>query len=250
MKGKILFAGGCHVDGTVSGGESTLSRVALHVLNEEGFDYQASYLIQMRLIHPRRLIQKCDEVGPHIVVLQAGHPETSNLFRNYLTKRLGLSGRVRDVVTTQAVLSGSFDSISRLERMKWLLRSYSKAYVDSLIGHRLLDTRRFDLTLNRCLERLRVAHASEVLILSPLPCIDPVPRYYRELITPLFCRAADRHGFEYLDMKDLQSPSLFADPLHLNTAGHLAAGEMVGKALLLLADRISRRATRAARVEV
>jgi hypothetical protein len=82
--------------------------------------------------------------------------------------------------------------------------------------------------------------ARAVLMLSPLPCADPLTGWYRRRAAPFYETAARRFGFHYLDCSGLRpSPGdhrfaiagFFADPVHLGIEGHRAVGSLLGAAL-------------------
>jgi hypothetical protein len=229
-KCKILFAGGCHLDKTTPENQTTISTMAMRILAECGVVCEPDYLIQIRLAHFRRLERKCAEFRPDILVLQAGHPETNGLIAAYLVKRLGLT-RYREAVSrSSSAPPMPFDSWR--DRLKWRVRSTAKWVVHELSRRRLLDLEEFNAKLVRFFEHVAAAGVPRVIVVSPLPCADAVPMYYRQQAAPLFRAAARHFGFEHVSLIDLDNPKWHQDPTHLNQTGHGILGEALGRFLV------------------
>lgn len=228
---RILFVGGCHVNGAAADGDSKVAGHILRLLREDGYPCDPAYLIPIRLSHPRRLIQKCHEVKPDILVLQTGHPETSNLFGAYVKRMFGLSGRAGDAVDSSAGYTDSFDG-SRIVRLKWFLRRNAKRLLDAATGHRLVSLPALAPVIERFFARAAALGVPHVIVLSPLPCADPVSMYYRRKLVPLLRAAAQRHGFDFVDVLETGNASWFLDPIHLNATGNRVIGELTAKHIL------------------
>jgi hypothetical protein len=225
---KVLFAGGCHVNGEAADGDSKLSSVALRLLEREGIPCQPAYLVPIRLAHPRRLAEKCTEFRPDVLVIQSGYPETADLISQYIKKKLGQPANVRATADVIAGYGGTFGGSWTVEAM-WFLRCMAKRLFDAATRHRLVDLRHLNASVDRFFTRVAALGVPHVIVLSPLPCADPVAFFYRRKLAPMLHAAAQRCGFSFLDVIGLGSRSLYLNPYHLNHAGHQVIGQLTGE---------------------
>jgi len=227
MPCKILFAGGCHVNGEAPDGDTKLASVAMRLLGTRGVQCEPGYLIPIRLSHPRRLAQKCAEFRPDVLVMQPGYPETANLISQYVKRKLGRPAGTHGSADALAAYDGAFDGSWQLE-VKWFFRSRTKRLLDAITGHRLVDLPQLSTFVDRFFSRVAALAVPHVVVLSPLPCADPIALYYRRRLAPMLQATAAEYGYPYLDVVDLGARRLFLDPYHLNRAGHELIGRMTG----------------------
>jgi hypothetical protein len=226
----MLFAGGCHVDGYLVGEKCSFVAESLGLLARMGWQFEARTLACLTLTHPERLVALCGNYKPEVLVLQLGNWETNAGFRQYLRKQSGFASS--SVVGTSKVEGAP---LSFRPGLRWHAKSRVRQVLDLILGHPLVNLEWMQKLLNIFFTEVAALKIPAVLVLSPLPCLDPVHRFYRQRLLPVFEAEVSKHGFPYLDVFNLygrdgraHADDLFADAGHLNIAGHHWLGEVVG----------------------
>lgn len=224
---RILFAGGCHVLGYPLGEDASFPDVVKRRLRQHGTLAELHRLPYMKLTHAGKLQAACAACRPDVLVLQLGHFELSRPLSQYLRSllRFGCGG---------AAKSGA-EPPARLVRHAHIFqaRAGMKRAFDWVLGHPLVDFARFEGQLNDLLSHTQRWGPPAVVLLSPLPCADPLSMYYRRRAASIMQRSAHIHGFQFLNLVSL-IPALsfgasedFFDAIHLGGRGHVRVGEAV-----------------------
>ena len=231
MAHRILFAGGCHIDGYLVGERRSFVAESLDVLAGMGRRSDVQTLARLPLTQPERLAVVCGKYQPELLVLQLGNWETKVGLREHLRRRRGLASSRASLDTI------SLEAASLVFRpgFRWRAKTRVRQVLDLILGHTLVNTHHMEMLLDIFFDEVVALNIPDVLVLSPLPCLDPVHWFYRQRLLSVFEAASSRRGFLYLDVFDLYSrdprahaEDLFADPDHLNVAGHRWLGEIVG----------------------
>jgi hypothetical protein len=186
---------------------------------------------------PGRLLARSRSVSPDVLVLQLGHRESLTTLRSHVWQRLGLRAP-KSAPSLQRSYVPRPDCQLR-DGVLWKLKSGGKRVLDAALGHSLLDANAFREQLEECLAQVREAGVPSVVVMSALPCADPVTLSYRRDLLPVYRAAARANRFEFIDVVRLAgeaSMDWFADPVHLSRVGHakIAAevSQAVGRVLL------------------
>ena|SRR5215472_7623741 len=95
---RILFAGGCHVNGYPIGAEFAFPAIALKRLKSQ-FSCESRDISHLTLSRLELLLAECRSFGPDVLVLQLGHFESGlwlrRWTRNLLKRLLPLTKRPR-----------------------------------------------------------------------------------------------------------------------------------------------------------
>jgi len=235
VKPRILMAGGCHLAGYLVGQDSAIPEVVSALLAAGGNPIEMEVLTHVPLTHPDRVTAAGARFGQHFTVLQVGHYESQASFAKWLRRKRAKSAKS----STHAADPPKFSGVS-WRGMPFRLWGACKLAADALFMHPLIDTGVFERKFFSFCEAVAASRCGRVVLLSPLPCADPLAAYYRSRVAPLYPAAAARFGFEFVNCLDLTahpSDSRFdvagfhADPVHLGAAGHHAVGERLARAL-------------------
>jgi hypothetical protein len=110
----------------------------------------------------------------------------------------------------------------------------AKYLADSILGHCLLDTARLETVLTEGLSLLRESPFGTLVVMSPLPCLDPMTMRYRNEIGTIMELSANAVGAVYLNLLDGSwwSPEFHWDHMHLGARGHARLAEEIDRTLL------------------
>ncbi len=239
MKPRILMAGGCHLAGYLVGRDAAIPEVVLGMLAAQGRPADLELLTHVPLTHPERVTAACNRFRPHVTVLQVGHYESQASFVKWLRQKKRRRSK-------KASRHG--DDPPKFEGVSWRGAPFRfwgacKRAADALLLHPLINLATFEEKFLSFLEAVAASPCGRVVMLSPLPCADPLASYYRSRVAPLYPAAASRFGFEFLNCFDIPAPpadhrfdvaGFHADPVHLGAAGHRAVSRRVTLALLPL----------------
>lgn len=238
---RILFVGGCHINGFPVGEEYAFPHVALGCLSE----HRENTLYALPLLNLRsgsQIQAACRDLRPDAVVLQLGHYEAPTPLRKSLRLRGADSGR------TSAV-GAARPSRSRPEMQYRLspstmfkgLRRIAAAGMIVALGkkRRMFDPTSIAARLDSLLASLREFPLKGIVLMSPFSAPDPITHFLRRRTVPIFEAAAKKHGCTFVDLFSyLESypnggafRGNFADPQHLSVLGHQRVGVLVGAAL-------------------
>lgn len=160
---------------------------------------------------------------PEILILQMGHFE--------------LTGKPPQVTTTP--FASPFET--RPGRFAWHVRTVGKIVTNLFFKRSKVDWQALDSEVDLFLRNVSQC-ASEtgtrVILLSPLPCADPISRSLRQQAGYCFqSRTAHYPQVEYLDV--LQDPLLtrtgfqpFFDGTHLSAEGHFRLAQLLSRKVL------------------
>lgn len=233
----ILFAGGCHVIGYPVGEDRSFPSLVRQSLAASGVTATIHRLAYLPLSRPSRLADECAAVRPDLVVFQLGHFELSGRLSAYLMSALGR--RVREHSKSSSMTPAC--PIASPVLFEW--KSELKAALDRVLGHPLVDFDRFEHSLGKMAAVLANSPGARALLLTPLPCADPLSLYYRRASRAAFGRAAAARGFDFVDVLECgphRRPRRFGpdefyfDAIHLGAAGHVAVANAVSAALVPL----------------
>jgi len=231
----LLFAGGCHVAGYAVGEDAAFPVLVEGALAAAGVEVRASRVGYLKLAHRRRVVAACRGAAPDVLILQFGHPELNKSLSAYWRSWLGLPPAESDS-SDFAPLSDPGSLVSSGSE----LRRRSKALIDRLLGHPLVDFGRIETLWDRLLAEIARCDVPRTVVLSPFPCPDPLVMYYRRRGGAVFAEVARRHGHEYIDLldtlpsarRDTLAPGCYADVFHLGPRGHQAIAEGIASRLL------------------
>jgi len=212
---------------------------------EEGFIQQARALLRRRglEIEPRleapakttqldRIASAIEAHDPQAVVLQVGGLETVLLLEDVIRRRFGLSVPKREY--NNHLHTSPFRNWKTHAR--WRVMVTAKRIADTLLGHPIVDMAEYRRNLRQMLELVRDRSRGPVLTLGLFPSVEPVSRYYRGRLEPVFAEETARAGVSYLSLASAWRASgkpsgIFHDSLHLNVRGHQWLAPLVAKAL-------------------
>lgn len=234
---RILFAGGCHVVGYPVGEAASFPEIVRRRLEASGISLELRKLAYLKLTHAAKLEAACSDCAPDLLVLQLGHFELSRPLSQYLRSILPF-GR-RNAAGTRS------ESPVYLVGHGWpfRIRAAAKEAIDSILGHPLVDFAQFESQLNALLQQAERWAPPEVILLSPLPCVDPLSMYYRRRATAIMRRVAARHGTQFLDLMSSFSDcgvgpeAHFFDAVHLGAHGHRVIGAAIAEHLVATLSR-------------
>lgn len=231
----ILFAGGCHVEGYPIGEEHSFPRVVEQDVTRAGIPIHVGTLSYLRLPHRRRLVAKCREARPNVLVLQLGHCELNRRLSTHLRSMCGLSSR--SVSSEDSVIS----AVLLANPAKFYLGAGLKRIIDTCLFHPLVDSNELATRYERLLEDVDRCGIPTVILLSPLPCADSTAMYYRRRALPLFRRLALEHKCGFIDLlslapggreKHFGTGERYYDAIHLGAVGQRAVGREISSYLL------------------
>lgn len=233
---RVMFAGGCHVEGFPIGREHAFPEVTVRELQKQ-LPCVARCAPQVNLSTAPLLVRECTRFRPDVLVLQLGHYESAI----WVTKRARkLLSRSWPREAGASSVETSSHSSKGASRRLWRARSVVRYAGDKLLG--VLGQPAYPLSafapaLGALLREIRRLGISRTYLLCPFPCLDYATRLRRRAIGPCFPAEAEKHGCRYVDVSDeLEgSPgsrwSLFADPFHLGVEGHRRIGVKLARAI-------------------
>jgi len=241
MARRVLFAGGCHLTGYLAGADFAFPRVAAEILSRRGVFIESELVTHVALHRPERVIAKLHDWNPDLLVLQVGHFETQKTFGQWLRgeRRRKKSGRGASKPTSGSEDPPKFGGYSR-KGVVYRVWVAGKRILDRALDHPLVDFPEFGTKLSSFCHTIRKAFAGPAILMSPLPCADPVVGFYRDRACLFYRRAANECGFDFLDCRHLHPPPedhvfdaahYFADPVHLGRVGHRDVGEHLAQAM-------------------
>ena len=236
---RILFVGGCHLNGYPVGEGYAFTHVALGCLSEHG-ENPANVLPFFNLRSGPRIVAACREWKPDAVVLQLGHYESPRPLKKTLRRKSSKKihtedpGKVElprpDLQYGRTVFMTTFE-----------LRRIAAAGMIIALGRkrRMFDPAAIADSLDSILVSLKDLPLRGIVLVGPFSAPDPVTRCFRRRAVPIFEAAAKKHNCTFVDVfSSLESypkgPAFhanFADPQHLSVLGHQRVGVLVGAAL-------------------
>jgi hypothetical protein len=237
---KVLFAGGCHVNGFPVGQEFGFPAITSSELESAGVRCEIRCMGHLALHQLQRVEDACREFQPDMLVLQVGNYELGNELTPYVLSRFGLKrGKKKSS-------SSSAGPVLDVPRWRYLLRGMFKQIIDMALCHPLVDWQAFEIKVQHFMAAVAACNVNQVIVLSPTPCVDRTARYYRFRGARMLERAAADHAWTYLNLLALEprasEPRLgkqmfFADAIHLGTTGHAAVGQAVAARVNILLQR-------------
>ena len=231
---KLLFAGGCQVAGYPADESRAFPALAGQMLARAGFRLEVHTLPYLRLPHRRRLIAKCKEVEPDVLVLQLGHSELN----------VRLSTHLRSLWGSRKRHAHSEDSTIPANLVKGPIGFYIKAGlkrgIDFCLRHPLVDFESLDARWEALLGDVEKCRIPSVVLLSPLPAADLTAMYYRRRALPLFRRIAMENGCSFVDLlaatprgmaRHFGLDDYYFDAIHVGEGGQRAVGEALASHL-------------------
>ncbi len=228
-KARILIAGGCHVTGYPFGERDSFSSKLGEMFRSSGSSVGIRTQGLINLRSSANVIACAEDFRPDILILQLANYETTPGVRAFIMRRFGAKYR--------AGSSSSATDVSPLDsafsRTKWRVKAYSKSLADTLTRHSLIDTPCVSALVESFLSSVSSMGLSSVLVMSPLPCMDPVINSYRRDLCPLFRDLSARFGFSYIDIFDVLDNGatprrhFYHDGIHLTRAGHDAVAQAI-----------------------
>lgn len=237
---RVLFVGGCHLNGHLVGKDYALTQVAMRSLPQSmGCSLDVLPLCNLR--SGPKILAACRELRPDAVVLQLGHYETQVILKKILgLKRLaGKEGAQGQMVngSSRADLRYRLTPSTRFVE----LRRIVAAGVVIAMGkkRRMFDPAAIAASLDSMLLCLKDLPLRGIVLVGPFSAPDPVTRFFRRREAPIFEAAAKKHGCAFVDIFSVLEAfpngeafrANFADREHLSVLGHHRVGVLVGAAL-------------------
>jgi len=232
---RVLVAGGCHVAGYPIGEEHSFVHVLEHGLASQGVLVESKSVAYLPVTHVDRATEAVRSFTPDVTILQLGNYETTVTFRQFFRRKLGMKKQKSSSGKVHLPPESQFHS----PRM-WRIKCIGKLWLDRMLGHCMVDVRELECATRTLLVALERAGARNIIVLSPLPCADPLYMAYRTELSSVFRRLARERGHQFLDCLDfaVRGETLFGDATHLNRRGQELIGQTIGSALSLLAQYI------------
>ena len=215
------------------GEENSFPTLVQRQLSRDGMLTRVELLPYLLIRQHSRLVEKCKELRPDVLVLQLGHFELSRRISIHVRSLCGLPGtppNSKDSMIQAAV----GDSIALFH-----LKARVKSALDCCLGHPLVDFKSLETLWQQLFDRLSECKLPSVVLMSPLPCADPTAMYYRKRALPLFEKLARQHRAEFVDL--LSTPRkpqrhygagyLYYDAVHLGIPGQHAAAAVLAPRL-------------------
>ena len=169
---EILVVGGCHVLGYPLGPSQGFPDQLASLLSESTSFASIGHL---KLSHGRKVLDTVNRLRPEVLILQVGHFELTNGGSSYSTKKLSLE-RSSSKSTHYPQKSG-FQT--RTGRFKWHLRCAIKALANIVVTRWKVDLLQLEAEFTSVLYEVAQCDCSRIIILSPLPCADPILHHLR-----------------------------------------------------------------------
>lgn len=236
---RVLFVGGCHMNGFPVGEEYAFTHVALGCLPQSG-ETSLDVLPLFNLRSGPKILAACRELKPDAIVLQLGHYEAPKP----LKKTMGLSEKKKE--RSEGTNEGWQPQPSLQYRPTLFLtpielRRIVAAGMIIAMGRkkRMFDPAAIADSLDSILLSLRDLPLRGIVLVGPFSTPDPLTRYCRRRVVPIFEAAAKKHGctfvnvFSFLESfpKGKAFRANFADYEHLSVLGQQRVGALVGAAL-------------------
>jgi hypothetical protein len=239
---RILFVGGCHIDGFPVGKEHAFTHVALKSLSQHG-EVSSNGFPHFNLQSRRQILAVCEELRPDAVVLQLGHYEAPAILGKCLGMRSSkknstaeISGAVHTPNSEERYRSTPSTMIDKLRRivvaatiaaMGRKKKMFNPAAIASYLDSILFSLKDLPFPLRG------------VVLVGPFSAPDPIVRFFRRRAVPIFDTAAKKHDCAFIDVfsfleshpKGEAFRANFADAHHLSSLGHQRVGALVGAAL-------------------
>jgi len=232
---RILFVGGCHIDGWRVGLEKSFVSRAVAILGRAGVQYEFKKIARYIMKNPEYLIELNKKNNYDILVLQVGNYEFSPDFKKKIRKKVTLLdyfGKKNSygIVSEDIIEEHYAYYLDIYTRLKLL----AKSIIVHILGFPYFDKHKLYKESQTLFGTIKSMGFFKVIVLSSFPCADFVQKEYRRKGNEILKDMAIKNGFMYLDvMQELQSyQNVYADIGHLNVKGHKLVGEMVGNSLL------------------
>jgi len=234
LRGQILFAGGCHVNGYPVGEDSSFSELTAQALG-----FGCLRIGPIGLANTTRLFEYLNNnPRPEIAVLQFGNYEVPRPLAKH-------ARAVFDAAFAGIHVPHLSHSTSKRPWLSfppehvftptpsWRSRVLLKQAYATLAQHLhppLFDANAVRLSLRTLLTQLATFNIPRTVVLSPLPCADHMARSFRIAAAPIFREESAAAGLLYLDTasalgyrarRTRRSFEIYADERHLNLDGHL-----------------------------
>lgn len=233
--GRILFAGGCHVNGYPIGESSSFSE-----LTSTALGYSSSQIVRIApigLSSPDRLFDYLQlNPPPDITVLQFGNYEVprpiSRHARAILSAGLHLNLAARPSVSSKRPWLSLPPQQVFTPTPAWqgrVLLKHAYATAAQHVTPKLYDAAAVRERLRWLLSHLAPFKVPTIVVLTPLPCADHMARGFRIASASIFHEESARAGVLSLDTanalgyssrKSSRSFAIYADDRHLNLHGH------------------------------
>ncbi len=233
------------MNGFPVGEEYAFTHVALRCLPHPG-ETSINVLPLFNLRSGPKILAACQELKPDAVVLQLGHYETPAPLR----KSLGLRIMMRkSAESTTKLLPPRPEMLYQptLLMSPIELRRIMAAGMIVALGRkrRMFDPGEIADSLDSILLSLKELPLRGIVLVGPFSAPDPLMRFCRRKVVPIFEAAAKKHNCTFIDTfafleayKDRKAfQSNFADHEHLSVLGHQRVGRSVGAALKRVLER-------------
>jgi len=155
---RILFAGGCQVSGYPGAEGHGFPVLVGESLATGGAKVEVHTLAYLRLAHRRRLIAKCREVQPDVLVLQLGHFELNNSLSMYLRSHLR---RTRQSLASEKSSESARQVASAIG---FYLRAAGKRVIDVCLRHPLVNFQQLEQRWGALIADIERAATADAII--------------------------------------------------------------------------------------
>jgi hypothetical protein len=231
-RARVLFIGSCMANGYPFTYEESFVHLASLQLRRWGHEIEPLREAPAKTTQLDRIAQAIERDRPDAVVLQLGGLETVLLLEDVIRRRLGLAVPKRDY--NNHLHTSPFRNWKTHAR--WRLMVTAKRMADTLLGHPIVDFDDYRRNLRNMLQLVCDRTPGPVINLGLFPSVEPVSRYYRNRLEPLFAEESRRAGVFYVSVAEAwraagKPGGIFHDSLHLNVQGHQWLAPLVAQAL-------------------
>lgn len=239
---KVLFIGGCHVEGYPVDAKSSFVSVCM-----KDSDAQTRIIAMQTVSKYKKIFDIIESEKPDLVVLQLGHYETGLGLKKQLTRFYTKSVVAKAVNTfrlsprIQATpIPKSFSSLSdepaisrnaNLSALQIVQIEILKLVVASVFLYKLFDNIQFDRDCRDLFGGLRSMGVGRVIVLQPFCCLSPLTNIYRRKAWKIMKAEAVKTGMEIFETDNLfqcrgylDRRKLYVDRIHINAEGHKLLG--------------------------
>lgn len=239
---KILFVGGCHINGWHVGMEKSFVSVALDMLATAGVQYEFKKTANYLMKNTEYLIELNKKNKYDILVLQVGNYEFSPYLKKNIIKKFNLANlcdKKKSVgIVREDIIEEHYEYYPDIyTRLKML----TKLKIVHICNFPFFDKYELYKEAENLSQTIKTIGFSKVIVLSSFSCVEFANKEYRRKGNKILKDVASKNNFAYLDvMQELQSyQDIYSDINHLNVKGHKLVGKMLGDSLLASIPRIN-----------
>ena len=233
------------MNGFPVGEEYAFTHVALKSVSDS-IETSSSVLPLFNLHSGPKILAACRELQPDVIVLQLGHYEAPKPLRKILGLKIAKRKSAGSAIEAFRPLPEMRYRLTR-SMMFTELRRLMAAGLIIVLGkkRKMFNPGAVAEDLDSVLSSLKDLQLRGIILVGPFSAPDPLMRFCRRKMVPIFEAAAKKHNCTFIDTfafleayKDRKAfQSNFADHEHLSVLGHQRVGRSVGAALKRVLER-------------